>query len=128
MATLTKLTKPAPADYHTWNQTEFAAGEIIDLQASLGRACRNLNVSCEGGEGIIRLNVVRKLYKNQESVGNRFIPDAAFWSSPAFVGEVEITTDNITITDNTVWTWNQEFAILDIKIIQEAPLMRIIAS
>lgn len=128
MATLTKLSKPGPAGYHTWNQSEFSAGDIIDIFSSLGRSAHHMTISCEGGEGIIRINVVRKIYKNQESVGNKFIPDAAFWRSPAFVGEVEEVTNNITINADTVWTWSEELAILDIKIIQASPLMKVMVS
>ena len=128
MATLTKLTKAPPAGYHTWDQTEFVDGDIIDLQFSLGKSCTNLSIACEGGEAVIRLNVVRKIYKNQESAGNKFIPDAAFWRCPILVGEVEATPDNLTISADTVWSWNQEFAIADIKIVTKSPLMKIIAS
>jgi hypothetical protein len=128
LSTLTKLSKSPPADYHSWDQSEFSNGEIIDLQASLGKPCKNLVVYCEGGEGIVKLNVVRKIYKNQESAGNKFIPDAAFWRCPILVGEVEVSTDSITITADTAWSWNQEFALLDIKIVTKAPLMRIVAS
>lgn len=128
MSTLTKLTKSPPADYHTWDQTEFANGDIIDIQASLGKPCRHLTIACEGDSAVIKLNVVRKIYKNQESVGNRFMQDAAFWPSPAFVGEVEVATDSITLAADTTYLWDEEFPILDIKIITKSPLMRIQAS
>lgn len=121
MATLTKLSKPL-ADYHQWDSTEFTNGDILDIEASLGRAARIVTLESITGASGVRFNVVGKVFKSQAAAGNTFIQDAAFWRSPILAGEVEDTNkDVIDIAAGDVQTWTG-ILVRDIKIVTSSGL------
>lgn len=126
MATaLTKNIKYTPSDYQQWGPGDYVVGDILGIRESLGKSARRITLESPDAETSIRFNVCRYIYKNQEAVGNTFIPDAAFWGSPALVAEIEIETPLIVIEKGSVQTWDSEFPIDDIKIISAAALLRI---
>ena len=126
---LTKIFKPR-ADYHTWTTAELAVNDIIDVYTSLGGYAKYITIESDGGGTMVRFNVGRKIYGNHESVGNApyMGPDAAFWPSPLQIDEVEEDRDNIIIPVGSIHMWRDEIAVRDIKIIQLAPVTRIIVS
>lgn len=122
--TLTKLTKPRN-DYQEWVETELSNGDIIDCRTSLGHPARHITITTTGTACTIRFNVGHRVYKNQEAVGNKFIPDAAFWDSPVEVTELETTPANVVLPANSTTHWDEEFAVEDIKIVTKSTTLNI---
>jgi len=122
---LTKNIMRAAGPTRQWQTADFTAGEILGIRESLGKSARRITIEAIGGDAVIQFNVSQLIYKNQEGVGNKFIPDAAFFRSPALVGEVEIATVDILIESGSVQTWDNEFPINDIKIITKPSIMRV---
>lgn len=124
---LTKKTKLA-ADYHVWEATELADGDIIDICASLGnRPANQLTIKNPGADITYKLNVVHKVYQNQ-SVQNNWMPHAGFWENPILVDEVEYDKDEIVIASGETHFYNNEIAIEDIKLITISSGLLIIAN
>ena len=122
---LTKNIRRGPGKIRQWQSADFTAGEILGIRESLGKSAVRLTVEAIGGDAVIRFNVSKMIYKDQQKVGNTFMPDAGFWQSPVEAGEVELTTEDILIEAGSVQTWDNEFPIDDIKIITKPSIMRV---
>lgn len=123
---VTKVTK-MKADYHTWDTSEVSNGDILGIEDSLGRPANQLTIESIGGQSTIRLNVCQKIFGNQSSY-NSWIPDAAFFTHPVMVDEVEIEKDDIIIESGATWLWENEYPIRDIKIVTKATNIKILVS
>lgn len=138
---VTKLTKP-PRNYHTWNQTEVTtSGQIVGVSESLGnRPASNVTIVASGSDTVVKFNVCQKVYQSHASVSglnhqraNAAVlgPDAAFWTSPLMVDEVDMSEacDPVYITAGTTQQWSKtELAISDIKFLQIATTMTLIVN
>jgi len=124
---VTKIRKPA-ADYQQWDQTELSVGDVIDVETSLGnKYAKFVTIEAVDGDVVVKFNVTTKIYKNQETVGNTWIPDAAFHTSPILADEVEDTTkeDLVIEAGASIMLQNGELPVATIKIVQLAPITRI---
>lgn len=128
MATLiTRKLKPV-ADYHQWSAAEMSDGDILGVSESLGnREARSVTIESIGGPSTLRLNVVKKIYReygpNDQHVG---LGQGAFRPSPILVREIEEVKDDIIIEENSTQTWlASEIGIKDIKVISKSPGLKI---
>jgi len=122
---ITKLLKPKH-DYITWDAAELTNGDIIGVTESLGRPAKTTTVLSTSGDATIRLNVTKKIFKNQNVAGNSFIADAAFHQSPQQSGEVEDgTVSDFIVLANTAWEWS-DLSVTDIKIVAKSAGLKII--
>jgi hypothetical protein len=128
LATVTVNVKRPIRQYQQWQTADITEGDILGVLESLGKKARNVTISVSGGDATIRFNTVKRIFKNQETVGNTFMPDAAFWDSGVVASEVEEATPDVLVTDGTTQVWSNEFPISDIKVVSKPPTITITVS
>jgi len=116
----------ARQEYQIWTNADMSIGDILGFEETLGHPARTLVIEPTGGPVIIRVNVCKKIYHNQESLGNKayFGADAAFFKSAQLVDEIEEERPEITIESGSAYSW-EGIPVRDIKIIVLAPTTRI---
>lgn len=128
MALVTRNLKPTNS-YQQWAAADLTVGDVLGIYESLGnRSARSITIESLGGISIVRFNVIKKLFKNQESVGNSYMSEAAAIKSAVLVGEVIEEQPNITMEAGGIYMWKNEIAVNDIQIIVKSSGLRITVS
>lgn len=133
MGLLRKKIKPVN-QYQVWVHSGFATDGFLDddilaISDSLGhRAAHSVTIENRaGGTATVRLNVVKKLFRQHNEFHNNIFKDLG--TSAVLVGEVEETRPDIELADGVTMTFSgSEIAISDVKVVVATSGLRIIAT
>lgn len=113
-------------DTQQWLESEVAAGDILDVFNALGRPAQTVVIETGTGEMIVSFNVVQTVYKTHQSLGNS--GNFANPYSPVGSVETEEAKPQIVLSANSVYTWDHEFSVFDVKIVQKSAGMKVLVS
>ena len=130
--TVTKNILPV-ADYHCWTASGLVSGNILGVYESLGnRPAHSVTIDNTGGGGdsVVQFNVVKKVYGQYSSSDQAFgMGQGLLRPRPVLIREVEQTMDNITISADSIQTWDKsELEVVDIKMITIASGLKLIVT
>ena len=142
---VTKLTKPV-RKYHTWDQSEVtSSGQIVGVEDSLGRPAAHVSITTSGQDTLVQFNTVQKIYGSHATVSGEVRPgtagggrpnaamlgpDAAFYTSPVMIDDVDYwqAQDVVTIPDGQTWVWDNELRVHDVRFLQIGTTMNLVVS
>jgi hypothetical protein len=109
------------------------SGDILGVYESLGnRSAHSITLDNTGGGGdsSVQFNVVKKIYAQYSSSDQAFgMGQGLLRPKPVLVKEIEQTRDSITISADSIQTWDRsELEVVDIKLITIASGLKIIVT
>jgi len=122
--TITKLSK-SKSNVQQWVGSELGDGDIIDVSASLGHKGTSLVVETGAADVVLAFNVVTRVRVSNASLGNP--GPAQGWPEISTVlgrESLEVKTP-ITLTKNSVYTFDNDFAIDTIQVVTVSGDMKI---
>lgn len=130
--TITKNILPT-AEYHCWTASGLVSGDILGVYESLGnRPAHSVTLDNTGGGGdsVVKFNVVKKVYAQYSSSDQAFgMGQGLLRPKPVLVREVKETKDNITISADSIQTWDKsELEVVDIELVTIASGLKIIVT
>jgi len=128
MALISRNIKPRN-EYQVWLTADLSVGDVLGVEETLGHPASYVTIEAIGGEVSVRFNVVQKIYKTQEGLGNGpAFPNAAFYTSAWLMGEKQVAKPLVMILEGDVYSLRNETNVRDIEIVSLAPITRITVS
>lgn len=113
-------------DTQQWLESEIATGDILDVFNALNHPAQTVVVETGSGEVIVSFNVVQTVRKTHYGLGNG--GNFANPYSPVGSVETEEARPEILLSANSVYVWDHEFSVFDIKIVQKSTGMKVLVS